>query len=186
MAVQITWVLAAAAVLWRWRRRGSNFGGGGGGSFNSGSNQVNESGVNEGHGSVTIALISAQRPITMKSRFLRVLIILAIAAQAQTTCVDPSHATSRNWGVRVFGRQRDARVTEGCAITGACNSTRRPTSTTAAASSPLAWGARMRRRATTIRRRCTSTCRASTLWIAMGCAGAIGLRTSVGIVIRRL
>ena len=34
--------------------------GGGGGSFNSGSNQVNESGVNEGHGSVTITLISAQ------------------------------------------------------------------------------------------------------------------------------
>ena len=33
---------------------------GGGGSYNSGSNQVNESGVNEGHGSVTITLISAQ------------------------------------------------------------------------------------------------------------------------------
>jgi len=33
---------------------------GGGGSYNAGSNQVNESGVNEGHGSVTITLISAQ------------------------------------------------------------------------------------------------------------------------------
>jgi len=35
-------------------------GGGGGGSYNSGSNQINESGINEGHGSVTITFISAE------------------------------------------------------------------------------------------------------------------------------
>ena len=38
----------------------NNGGGGGGGSYNAGTSQVNESGVNEGHGGVTITLISAQ------------------------------------------------------------------------------------------------------------------------------
>ena len=38
----------------------SNSYAGGGGSYNSGLNQVNESGVNDGHGSVTIFLISFQ------------------------------------------------------------------------------------------------------------------------------
>ena len=36
---------------------GSEFGGGGGGSYNSGTNQDNQSGVNEGHGKVIISFI---------------------------------------------------------------------------------------------------------------------------------
>ena len=121
----------------------------------------------------------------MKQFATLLLVLVAFASQAQTTCVDPLACNFTESGECIYVDENgDLCVVEGCNIEGACNYDPEADLNDGSCDFESCLGCTMRPPATLMRRPFTSTTLASPTSIATVLVAAIGSRTSAGIALR--